>query len=516
MVRRYRWLPALFALLPALAGCGEEKSPVRPPVAQGPSPDTLRAAIAAFKLAPLPAIPYPRNNPQNVARITLGRLLFFDPILGGESAPWVKRAAGHDPYRYRASDVACATCHQPQFGFADNRPLAAGVGGGAGETHPVGEGRVAPARSLVTGQPVGAVPRNSMTILNTGLNGRNSIVSTAQSFQFMDGLTGNGLEFQCFFPLVNREEMVGDAFGRPEFGTDLTETAIMDSLGQRVRGIPQYVELFKQGFPTQVHDAEDVRSDMIFLTIAAYERELVTPGARYDAFVAGDFEALTLAEQRGFLTFFGKAKCGSCHRGPMLSDYSFRCQGTGDAYDRVIPGFAGKNGQGGDWGRFHGLGPNDPNRQFARYLFRVVSLRNVDQTPPYFHSGSARTLREAVEFYNRGGLGPEDIPDATLVEAGTARDPAIVPLGLTDMEIDDLVAFMKTLTGTVPPGPGGLDLAHGPERVWSGLLPPGVPTPAGSGPFYPEPVTPAAPAIQAVPAAPAAGGSPRSTPASRR
>lgn len=503
-MRRYHRLLACFACAALLAGCGDDKSPSQPgpPPVEGPSADTLRAVIATFKLGPLPAIPYPRTSTLNPPRVALGRMLFFDPILGGESAPWVKRAAGKDPYRYRASDVACATCHQPAMGFSDNRALAAGVNGGVGDNHSVGTDRVAPAHSLVTGTAVGAVPRNSMTILNVGLNGKGSIASTWQSFQFMDGRTGNGLEFQCFFPLTNRDEMAGDAYGRPEFGADLTDTAVMDSLAQRMRNIPQYVEMFKAAFPTQVHDGEDIRSDMILLAISAYERELVTTGAKYDGFVGGNFDLYSLPEKRGFMTFFGKGQCGSCHRGPMLSDYTFRCQGVGDAYDRAIPGFAGKNGQGGDWGRYHGLSEGDPARQFAKYAFRVVSLRNVELTPPYFHSGSARTLREVVEFYNRGGQGPEDISDATIAEAGTMRDPAIVPLGLTDTEIDDLLAFMKTLTGTLPPGPEGLDLAHGPERVWSGLLPPGVPTPDGPGPYFPA-------------AAGAAGGTPGASSARR-
>jgi hypothetical protein len=169
----------------------------------------------------------------------------------------------------------------------------------------------------------------------------------------------------------------------------------------------------------------------------------------------------------------------------MLSDYTFRCQGVGDAYDRVLPGFRGKNGEGSDWGLFHG-NPEIARFGEGKFQFRVMTIRNIELTAPYFHSGSARTLRETVEFYNRGGLGPEDIPTEVLDAAGAVRDPSIRPLNLSNDEIDAIVAFMKTTTGRVKPGPGGMDLTKPPERVPSGLVPPGVPTPDGPGPFYPQ------------------------------
>lgn len=472
------------------AGCCGDSVPNRPPIETppddpGPPADTLAARIAEFQLVPLPRPPYPRNNPRNPIRIDLGRLLFWDPILGGESAPWVKAAAGKDPKRYRASDVACATCHQPQFAFADGRVLAAGVGGGgASETsHPVGLDRVAPSTSIVTGRGVGLVPRNSMTLLNAGLNGRNSITPTPNSFQLMDGITQSGLEFQIFFALTNREEMAGDAYGAPELGSRLEASAIADSIRLRVASIPEYLEMFKAAFPGRISVPNDLRADQIFLSIAAFERELLTPDSRYDRFVSGDFGAFTTREKEGFLTFFGKARCGACHYGPMLSDYTFRVQGTGDAYDRVLPGYGGKNGQGGDWGRWHGLAADTPGRDLSKYHFRVVSLRNVELTAPYFHSGSGRTLGEVIDFYNRGGRGPEDLSDELLNASDILRDDAIVPLGLTEEEIDALIAFLKTTTAAVLPTPEGLDLTLPPTRVPSGLIPPGV-TPDADDPDF--------------------------------
>jgi len=464
----------------AAIGCGDdEDSPTTPA-------DPYQATIDAFQLAPLPTIPYPPNNRFNAQRIALGQLLFFDPILGGESAPWIKSAAGKDPYRSRGNDIACGTCHHPGLAFADGRNLGAGVSGAQFHDTDLGPQRVVPGRSLITGNDVGLEPRNSMTILNTGFNGRDSMTPVAESFQFMDGRVTEGLEQQATLPITSREEMAGDAYGLPELGAALTKQAIQDSVARRVAGIPEYVTRFRQAFPGEVDKAADITIDHVSRAIAAYERELITPNSRFDQFVSGRRDVFSDEEKHGFELFFGKGKCGECHAGPMLCDFTFRVQGVGDGYDQVRPGFPGKNGQGGDFGRFHA-----DEVQFAdhKYEFRVLTVRNAAVTGPYFHSGSAGTLRELVEFYNRGGLGGHDISNATLAAAGVVRDPAIQPLGLGPEEIDAVVAFMRTTTAPVQPGPSGLDLTRVPDRVPSGLLPPGIPTPPGNppGPFYPQP-----------------------------
>jgi cytochrome c peroxidase len=452
------------------ANCGQD-SPA--------PPKDYQALIDAFQLAPLPNIPYPPYNTYQAERIELGRLLFFDPILGGESAPWVKSAHGFDPYRYRPNDMACGTCHVPRFGFADGRRAGAGVGGGGMNGVRLGQDRDVPAPSLITGSEIGLEPRNTPTVLNTAMNGRNSIDPVTESFQFMDGRVTLGLEVQALEPITDRQEMAGDAF-RDSVGAMLPPEAIRDSLTLRIRNIPEYVDRFERAFPGLINKPSDITMDHISKAIAAFERQLVTPGSRYDRFVSGETNAFTPLEREGFELFFGKAQCGSCHAGPMLSDYSFHVQGAGDDYASIAPNFPGKDGAGHDYGRFHA----DPI-EFAnqKYAFRTLTIRNVEITAPYFHSGSATSLSDVVEFYNRGGRGPEDISDALLATQGAVRDTLIRPLGLSTREMGALVAFMKTTTAPVPPGPGGLDLTTVPERVPSGLLPPGIATPAGPGPF---------------------------------
>ena len=430
--------------------------------------------IAAFELGPLPPIPYPPNNAFNAERIALGRLLFFDPILGGESAPWVKEAARLDPYRFRENDVACATCHFPALGFADGRRLGAGVGGAQFAPTDLGPARVVPGSSIVTGDPIGTEPRNSPTVLNAALNGRNSMTPTAESFQFMDGRVTRGLEEQATLPITSRDEMAGDVYEDDEKAT------AQDSVRNRIRAIPEYVARFRQAFAGEVVDADDITIEHVARAIAAFERELVTPDSKYDRFVSGDYRALNAMEREGFELFFGKGLCGDCHFGPMLSDFTMRVVGVGDDYESILPGFAGKNGQGGDFGRFHADEVEFADQKFG---FRTPTIRNVEVTAPYFHSGSAGTLRETVLFYNRGGLGPEDVSDEELAAVGVQRDPSVRPLGLTETEIDAIVAFMKTTTAPVRPGPLGADLTAVPRRVPSGLVPPGVETPPGPGPF---------------------------------
>ncbi|NNM31975.1 MAG: hypothetical protein HKO53_02865 [Gemmatimonadetes bacterium] len=431
----------------------------------------VRAVIEQFGLRPLPEIPYPDDNRHNPARIALGQLLFFDPILGGESAPGLKEAAGEDPYRFRANDMSCATCHHPDFGFADGRPLSAGVSGAQFSATDLGPGRVVPGLSIVTGEPLGIVPRNAPSIFNTAFNGQNSASPTTESFMFFDGRVTEGLEAQAILPITSRDEMAGGAYG---------EDVAQDSVVARLRAIPEYVIRFAQAFPGEITEATDLEIGHVGRAIAAFEREIITPGSRYDQFVGGRYDVFSEQERLGFDAFFGKGLCGDCHNGSMLSDFTMRIQGVGDDYEGVHPGFLGKNGEGGDFGRFHADPVAFSNQKFA---FRTVTVRMVEKTGPYFHSGSARTLREVVEFYNRGGLGPEDISDATLEGAGVTRDRSIRPLDLSDEEIDAIVAFMKTTTAPVQGGPSGMDLTAVPTRVPSGLVPPGVPTPAGPGPF---------------------------------
>jgi cytochrome c peroxidase len=130
--------------------------------------------------------------------------------------------------------------------------------------------------------------------------------------------------------------------------------------------------------------------------IATYERSLVTPGSRFDRWLEGDRAALSAEEQEGY-QLFKSLGCISCHQGVNVGGNLFQRHGI-----------------------FHPLASPKPE------ILRVPSLRNVAMTPPYFHDGSAPTIQEAV------------------------RKMAIAQLDetLTDQQIDAIVAFLRTLTGT--------------------------------------------------------------------
>jgi cytochrome c peroxidase len=347
----------------------------------------------------------------------------------------------------------------------------------------MGPDRIVPSPSLITGDPVGDEPRHTLTILNAAFNGRETPLPTADSFQLWDGFADHGLESQAILPIVVPDEMAGDAYGQP--APWVAERVIQDSVAARVRDIPEYVRMFKDAFPSEVITASDLDIGHIARAISAFERELITPGSRYDQFVAGDRDVFSPREKQGFQIFFGKALCGSCHFGPMLSDFTYRVQGVADQYYVMMPGFEGKNFNGGDWGRFHA---DDAVYTDMKLAFRVPTIRNVEITAPYFHTGSAATLREVLEFYNHPDHEPMAFRDSYFDEHGVVRDPSIVELGLSDPEIEAIIAFMKTTTADVQTtGPLGTAINEIPERVPSGLLPPGIPTPDGPGPFYPEP-----------------------------
>jgi len=205
--------------------------------------------------------------------------------------------------------------------------------------------------------------------------------------------------------------------------------------------------------------------------VAAFESKLISRNADFDRYVAGD-ETLEYpaAAKRGLRLFVGKAACANCHQGPFFSDQSFHNLGVSQT---------GPNVAATDNGRFEGVndilksavkanGPysDDPTVVWIDSLvmpeegakcastdsveempstcgqFRTPTLRNVAQSAPYMHNGSLATLGDVVRFYNRGGESSGFVG---------RKDSRMRPLGLTDADVDDLVAFLETLTGEALP-----------------------------------------------------------------
>jgi len=390
-----------------LHGCGGDSA-----TTPNTEPDLRTLALQAG-LAPLPTAPVrPLENPYRAEKTELGHLLFFDPIMAGPQ------------------DLACSTCHLPRLAFADGRQFPSGAGATG----------LGPERTVPGPYPLREMPRNSPPMLNIGLFGRGSPTPTTNGTMFWSG-SAFGLEDQVLNPIAADNELRGVSYAKP---------VAVDSVLARLRAIPEYVSLFESAFPDVAAVAQGdprllVSHTTLRLALAAYVRELVTPDAPLDRFLRGDDGALSSQQKEGLTLFTGKAGCVGCHTGPLLSDFTMHVIGGGQA------GLGRDTTPGDDlgWGE-HGGTP---------YSFRTPPLRQVALTAPYLHAGTEPTLRDLLEFKNRGVSEHPNVTSAHL-------SPLVRPLGLTAAELDALEAFLGALTDPLDAaGP----LFDAPASVPSGL-----------------------------------------------
>lgn len=312
--------------------------------------------------------PRPDVAVASLEQVELGRLLFWDPILSGER------------------DVACASCHHPQHGYADGRARSLGTG----------------ARGLGPGRAGDVDPRalrNAPTVLDTAYNGlaRQGQPLRPEDAPMMWDARVRSLEAQAEGPLLSALEMRGP---------HLAEHEVWPELVARLTAIEEYVEAFARAYGSAGIDRE-----RILEAISAFERSLVSRDTSFDRFLAGDDTALDLAARRGLVTFFA-AGCASCHSGPMFSDYALHDLG---------------------------LAPVDPITG-QRPRIRTPSLRNVARTAPYMHDGSVATLEGAVELYT--GMDPTldpDLADNAPLGPGSWADVARFLEALSDGSFDDRI-----------------------------------------------------------------------------
>jgi cytochrome c peroxidase len=294
----------------------------------------------------------------------------------------------------RDGTVSCATCHDVSRGFADHRNVSEGIGDHLGR-------------------------RSAPTTMNAAL------------FQtmFWDGRAVT-LEDQAKLPILNPIEM-----GHPD-GASAVKALEAD---------PTYVSLFQKAYG-RAPNYEDVGR-----AIASFERTLIFLDAPFDKYVAGDNSAISPAAQRGLVLFGGKARCVSCHMlnasNPLGTDNLFHNIGvsarTQNFEELAKKGLAATR-EGTDERSLDTLALETDLSELGRFIttrnrsdigaFKTEQLRNVGITAPYMHDGSLRTLWDVVDHYNKGG------------ETNPYLDGGIEPLDLSEAEIDDLVAFLFTLT----------------------------------------------------------------------
>ncbi len=229
--------------------------------------------------------------------------------------------------------------------------------------------------------------RASPTVLNAAYN----------PLQMWDGRFVS-LEEQVLGPMRSPDEMNTDIPGLVRF----------------LRSDPVYQAQFARAYPQMPIDEQSVAR-----AIAAFERTLLVTDTRFDRWLAGEPNVLSAAELRGLQVFMDPARgnCEVCHSAPNFTDNGFH-----------NIGLASFGASDADPGRF----AKKPVRSMQG-AFKTPSLRGVTDTAPYFHDGSAATLRDVIEHYARGG------------DVKTNLSPNLKPLQLSTQEKDDLLAFLQSL-----------------------------------------------------------------------
>jgi cytochrome c peroxidase len=317
----------------------------------------------------------PEGNPLTAERVALGRRLYFDKRLSADGT------------------VSCATCHDPQKGFADGRPVAVGIKNQTGA-------------------------RNSPTVLYSGFS----------EVQFWDGRAPT-LEEQAKQPLVNPVEM-----GQPSH----------DAVVKAVSGIAEYGDAFRTAFGSPA-----VTIDRIAQAIASFERTIAPFTSPFDRFLAGQKDAISDSAKRGFTLFQGKARCVTCHEFntsfPYFTDNKFHnigvaMKGNFEQLAREAQAVAGKGAETQQAALAHKPGFEALGRWIVTRqpkdvgAFKTPTLRSVALTAPYMHDGSQATLEEVMDFYNKGG------------EPNPNLDGGIRPLNLTKEESADVIEWMQSLS----------------------------------------------------------------------
>jgi len=337
----------------------------------------------------LPPLPVPENNPQTAEKIELGEKLFMD-----------KRFSS-------TGTVSCGTCHAPDKAFIDETaPIAVSVG-----------------INGLTGT------RNAPTVLNSAFN----------RTQFWDGRSPD-LEDQSQHPFVNPVEM-----GLPNHEPILAT----------IRSDRSYTSAFNAVFDV---DADEITMEHVKMAIASFERTAISGNSPFDRwYFGGEENAISEQAKRGFDVFLVQGRCVSCHAmeqdHALFTDHKFHNVGVGIGnIDERVPELAGAflaaKASGADVDI--AVLTDADTSHLGRFVvtehvadmgaFKTSTLRNIAVTAPYMHDGSIATLREVVEHYNNGGVTPADAPVTPFLSGG------IRPLELTEQQIDDLVAFMETLT----------------------------------------------------------------------
>jgi len=328
------------------------------------------------------SIPIPPDNPQTDAKAELGRHLFFDKTLSVDGKE------------------SCAGCHQVSYGFSDIFPTSLGMNGQRGT-------------------------RNAPALANVAYN---TIFTWDGRFKSLEehapGPIFNSVEMGNNFSTTARDTVPNGYNSGPgpndtNFLFKRLNNRGIDKVGKA------YADLFIAAWGSSEIGPKGVSLDHIAKSIAAFERTIISTQSDFDRYNNGEYTVFTGTKEgqqalRGMKLFMDAngANCISCHSGYNFTDQQFHDNGIGI------------NSSTNDQGRF-----NISKKDADIGKFKTPSLRNIALSAPYMHDGRFASLQEVVNSYNLGGKNPTSNTDARVRK-----------LNLSDQDVADIVAFLKTLT----------------------------------------------------------------------
>ena len=194
----------------------------------------------------------------------------------------------------------------------------------------------------------------------------------------------------------------------------------------------------KNDLPAHKMSQTEANFSLFFsLALQMYQATLVSDDSPFDRFAEGNTVFLSTQQKNGMVVFQGQGRCINCHGGAEFTNASLT-QVSQVSRQRLQPMPLANAGNAVDGSGFYNIGVPPATDDVGVGTFKTPGLRNVELTGPYMHNGALSTLKQVVDFYNRGG----DFAG----ENRASLAPDIVPLGLSETQKDDLVAFMLSLT----------------------------------------------------------------------
>jgi cytochrome c peroxidase len=396
-------------------------------------PAEVRERLAALSPLELPLPPADPTNAyaDNAAAAALGHKFFFETRFSGPLLDSANNGTTGALGRVgETGKVSCTGCHVPSGDFNDMRSPRRQLSLGAGWTH-----------------------RKAPSLLNVGhetlltWDGRRD-AGYNQPFAVIE----SAAEFNSSRLFVAQQiaALYADDY-EAVFGP-LPDLSAFDPIVAADAGCAELTEFPAPSCPKPGHDDPQVIRVIVNFgkALHAYQRLLSCGSSRFDAWMHGDADALTVEEKAGAVLFVTKGKCDTCHSGPYLTDHQFHNVGVAASDSLFTPkvedlgasvglatalndplNSASPSSDGSD-GRLDGF--PDPSSLLG--AFRTPGLRCVGRRPSFFHAGQYRSLVDVVAFFDRGGA-----------PAGYSGTSEIAALGLTAEERAQLVAFLHALAG---------------------------------------------------------------------